>query len=103
MITPCQKQCVWCFEFEEKIVTSRSEERQSHSHQTNIDGADLGPTGRNVKIFIGLRALTGGRNVKSPTREEVRRALNTDQQLGGGVLLVQIGRHWEEECAASMF
>jgi hypothetical protein len=57
-------------------------------------------------FFSRIRSL-GNKNsdlkCKNPTREEVRRVLETDWQLGGGVSPVHIGRHWEEECAASMF
>jgi len=32
----------------------------------------------------------------------MRQALKLDRQLGGGGVADPIGRHWEEECAASM-
>lgn len=40
--------------------------------------------------------------MKSPTGEEDPSGFKPDQQLGGGELLIHIGRHWEEEIAVSM-
>jgi hypothetical protein len=68
-------------------------------HPRTALGAELDSLARRSIVSSIFREVW---KIKSPTREEVRRAFEPDQQLGGGELLIHIERHWEEEIAVSM-